>query len=88
MTDRLKCCVPFCRRTFKREDCEGAEVMCGKHWRLASPILRRRHKRLCRCYRRNSLTTGIDREIKLSSLEEALWNRIKAQAIEAAAGIA
>ena len=30
MDDRLKCCVPFCRRTTK-QDC--GEWICGPHWR-------------------------------------------------------
>lgn len=37
MTDRIPCCVPFCRRTASRDrfpDCD--EIICGKHWRMAS----------------------------------------------------
>jgi hypothetical protein len=34
-SDRLPCCVPFCRRTISRE--KGYEQwVCGKHWRLVS----------------------------------------------------
>lgn len=42
--DRIACCIPFCGRTAARSgkfgDCE--EIICGKHYRLASATLRRR----------------------------------------------
>ena len=31
MDDRLKCCVPFCRRTTRGQD--YGEWICGPHWR-------------------------------------------------------
>lgn len=35
-TDRIGCCVPFCRRTTKREGCfaDAEEYVCGRHWPL------------------------------------------------------
>lgn len=47
MTDRIGCCIPGCRRTFKREDRdEGAVIMCGRHWRMGDDRMRKRHKQL------------------------------------------
>jgi hypothetical protein len=40
MTDRLPCCVPFCRRT-TRDDGRFSEWICGAHWRLVDKELRR-----------------------------------------------
>lgn len=47
MTDRIACCIPACRRTFKAEAAGDArEIMCGRHWRMADQRLRERHKRM------------------------------------------
>jgi hypothetical protein len=45
MTDRIGCCIPGCRRTFKREAGDGI-IMCGRHWRMGDGGLRARHKQL------------------------------------------
>jgi hypothetical protein len=34
-SDRIPCCVPFCRRT-RRDDGSFSEWICGKHWALVS----------------------------------------------------
>lgn len=87
---RLACCVPFCRRTFKNGKLgapweDGVEIICGKHWRLGSAILRRRHSRLQRLHTRG--IRGVARE-KVEYLRWLCFQRIKRQAIERAAGIA
>ncbi len=48
MTDRMSCCIPGCRRTFKRrpEDTDDTVVMCRRHWRMGDERLRDRHKQL------------------------------------------
>lgn len=97
MADRIPCCVPFCRRTADGTKFEGSEIVCGKHWRLASAPLRRRHGRFARLYRRRFGSNGywhyppgsplrLD-AIKLGRICNKLWDRCKAQAVERAAGI-
>lgn len=46
--DRIGCCIPGCRRTFKRgaDDDEHSEIICGRHWRTGDTKLREQHKRL------------------------------------------
>lgn len=96
MTDRISCCVPFCRRTFKND--EGCtEVICGKHWRLAAPHLRRRKTKLFRLYRKRFGDTpfweypaGSPKRleaVKIDRLCDRAWKICKKQAIERAAGI-
>lgn len=88
MTARVPCCVPYCRRTFKAESCDdGAEVMCGAHYRLASPVFRRRRSRLLRRLSRTSPERKPREWLRLADLQFELWGRIKAQAIERAAGL-
>jgi hypothetical protein len=50
MTARVPCCVPFCRRTTRRDD-ETTEWLCGKHyqtvpkaWRRVRTRAKRRHR--------------------------------------------
>lgn len=62
---------------------DGAEIICGKHWRLASATLRRRLTRLRRLERRLS---G-QKALRAESIDWSLWNRIKAQVIQRAAGL-
>lgn len=88
MNDRIPCCVPFCRRTACRlKFADAQEIICGRHYRLASPVLRRRLSKLRR--RRDRYRDGVDdAKIERShALDWRLWDRIKAQAIERAAGI-
>jgi hypothetical protein len=97
VTERIKCLVPFCRRTVDGDRFAGCEVICGKHWRMASATLRRRHSRLSRRYRRKfgdsaywTFPAGSAARIealRLDRLLRKLWDRCKASAIEAAAGI-
>jgi hypothetical protein len=96
-SDRIPCCVPFCRRTADAEKFKGEEIICGKHWRLASATQRRRQSRMARMYRRRFGRNGYweypagspDRldAVKLARILEKLWERCKRQAIERAAGL-
>ncbi len=96
MTDRISCCVPFCRRTYRND--EGyAEHLCGNHWRLADKYLRRRRGKLEHRYRRKFGNTAFweypagspERleAVKLDRICGKAWEACKKQAIERAAGI-
>jgi hypothetical protein len=81
MTNRLQCCVPFCRRTIKREGRpDFAEWICGKHWRLLPQKRRKVYGRVMKAWRRYRSADGVARA-------DRLWFRLKRQAIEAAGGI-
>lgn len=94
MTDRISCCIPFCRRTTKHE-CQ--EWICGKHWPLVPRHMRRRDSKLVRLYLRRygktsfwQMPAGSPQRIaaiKLSRICETSWTACKKQAIERAAGI-
>ncbi|TIN80719.1 MAG: hypothetical protein E5Y09_02530 [Mesorhizobium sp.] len=96
MTDRVHCCVPFCRRTCKG-DPSRHEWVCGIHWRCVSTTLRRRKSRLFRRYRHlfadqhfSVFPAGSIRRlhaVKLDRLCDKAWERCKRAAIERAAGI-
>jgi hypothetical protein len=82
---RIPCCVPYCGRTYKPEKCPAdAEVMCGKHYRLADGSLRGRLRKLWRMYRR---TSDRERIARITIACERLWQRVKKQAIERAMGL-
>jgi hypothetical protein len=52
-TNRISCCIPGCRRTFKCDaDSHETETMCGRHWRMADQHLRDQHKRLMKRHRK------------------------------------
>lgn len=97
MAERISCCVPFCRRTIKCEGPGNYEWICGKHWMLISPTLRRRKYRLFRLYRRLfgdngywAYPAGSPKRleaVRLDRLCDKAWDRCKAVAIERAAGI-
>ncbi|ACL58510.1 hypothetical protein [Methylobacterium nodulans] len=75
---RIACCVPFCRRmtdASKLQPWGASEWLCQEHW---SGIPARRRKAYRRAVRRMDSRTPAS---------VRLWRRIKAQAIEAAAGI-
>ena len=55
MSERIRCCIDNCRRSFKRAgevDGDGEEVMCGRCWRTADRVLIERYKRTGRRSRR------------------------------------
>lgn len=71
--ERIKCIVPFCRRTTRARD-EWDEWICADHYKPVPrrlKTLRRRARRLGR-----------------HSVDLFLWGRIKSFACEAAGGIA
>lgn len=96
MSERLACCVIGCRRT-----CSGdkgyTDFLCGTHWPMVSPHLRRRKSKLFRLYRRRFGDNPFwkykggspDRLecVKLMRLCNKAWERCKVQAIERAMGI-
>lgn len=92
---RIACCVPFCRRTTRAGGFE--EWICGNHWRSVPRTLRARKTRLIRRYRRRHgdraphlYASGSPERIdavKNDQLLRTIWDRCKAAAIEAAAGI-
>lgn len=96
---RLRCCVPFCGRTFKPEpgDSDSTEIICGKHWRQAPKAWRRRRTKLLRQYRKfhgdrafwNYPAGSAQRRDcrRLDILIHRLWDRCKSAAIEAAGGL-
>lgn len=98
MTDtaapRLACLVPFCRRTFKNGKLgapwpEGSEVICGKHWRMVDKALRARHRKAWRLVGKIETRHGKQRTWHFARrLGFRIWDRIRVQATERAAGIA
>ena len=43
MEDRIKCCIPHCNRTIKRDpmDPPHTETICNKHWSMTSKYHRK-----------------------------------------------
>ena len=98
MTDRIRCCVPYCGRTAAREkfpNCE--EIICGKHWRMAPKRLRLRKRTIERYYRRHfgdqaywQFPAGSARRLKAVQahrLNNLMWERCKRAAIDVALGL-
>lgn len=46
MSDRIPCINPNCRRTAKREDFDGQEIICAKCFRALPASIRTRRKQL------------------------------------------
>lgn len=100
MADRLRCCVPHCRRTRKAGGA-GDEWICGVHWPMVSKrtkLFRRLHGRFVRReVRRNpkvleywKMKPGSPariRAVRMWGLSRLLWQRCKREAIERAAGL-
>lgn len=82
MTDRIGCCVPYCRRTRKNDFRPGAEWICGDHWRLIDKARRRVWGRIRGRWRRFGPPAAAD------AIATRLWAALKRQAIERAMGIA
>ena len=79
MTERIACCVPFCRRTTLNKH-GWSEWICGDHWRLIPKPLRRVQGRINRRARRGLAVAG--------ERGDRIWNRLKRAAIERALGAA
>lgn len=91
--ERLACCVPFCRRTFRNDKQgtpwpEDSRVICGKHWRLGSATVRRRYGRLKRLHSRGLVSKGgRPHRGRLDHLLHLCFERVVRQATERAGGI-
>jgi hypothetical protein len=93
--ERVACCVPFCRRTFKAEGI--TEVICGNHWRMIpiryrrpNSLARRRYRAICGDKAYWEFPAGSPQRMKghrLARQEEFFWERCKRKAIETALGI-
>jgi hypothetical protein len=81
MTDRMSCCVPFCRRT-RKDDGRFSEWICPKHWKPVPTRLKALKKA---CDRRVRSTLGLAHEERERA--NRIWDRCKRAAIEAAGGI-
>lgn len=81
-SDRVPCCVPFCRRTIARDrlPSEHAEWICGRHW----PAVPKHHKRRLRQIERIAKRT---RRLSSIMLAQRIWERCKREAIERAMGL-
>lgn len=95
MSNRIACCVPFCRRTAKRE--AFTEIICGKCWRKAPKARRQVYSRLLRRYRRRfgnncfwTYPPGSAERLECVALTrrcDVIWAAIKKRVIERAAGL-
>jgi hypothetical protein len=96
--DRIPCCVPFCGRTADRAKQRGAtQIICQKHWKMvpAETKARYRHvrRRARKIWRAVYVSTklqqpGRDALIMRANAEcDRVWERIKREAIERAAGL-
>jgi hypothetical protein len=83
MTDRISCCVPFCRRTHANP-IGWVEWICQKHWVLVDKTVKRRRSLI---HRRLKKTHDIDRCGRLYAADLKLWEKAMKQAIERAMGI-
>jgi len=84
LTERLRCLVPFCRRTRAREG--YSEWICAKHWPLVDRDLKRRYTRIKRLTRK---AQRLGRQVALQAGNRVgwrIWEQCKAQAIERAMG--
>lgn len=98
-SDRVPCCVPFCRRTTARG--HFREWICPKHWPAVSRRTKARKSANARFIRRElrrnplaaeywKLPPGSKERVKavrMWRLADAIWERCKAEAIERAMGI-
>lgn len=85
-SNRIPCCVPFCRRTIATSP-GYREFLCGPHLRLARPALRRRRALFRRRYKRAVLQADFPAALRAFRGENAIWDAIKKEAIERSAGI-
>ncbi|WP_159953151.1 hypothetical protein [Rhizobium sp. 18065] len=99
MTDRISCCVPYCRRTTIGKGFN--EWICGKHWplvpRSTKAAWRTTKKRVRAVIRRKpeyrewwlfpSGSPARLSAVKMWRRHDNAWERCKREAIERAAGI-
>lgn len=97
MSERVHCCVPFCRRTTRKP---YREWICGIHWRLVSSRTKQRRRAAVKIARRSNERfddaysaqgyfeeSQYQRVLAARHLSEALWERCKSEAIERAGGL-
>lgn len=78
MSLRISCCVPFCKRTKRKE--EGySEWICQKHWSLVPAGRRRAYRRIRRQLRQ--------RHEHWNARADRIWSRLKKVAIERSMGL-
>lgn len=90
MSERIKCSIPFCRRTADADETEPyTQIICGKHWRLVPKPLRTLHRRLKRkalkAMEREPAQCTIAEQafaLRLMRMESRLWDRLVAAAAE------
>lgn len=83
-SDRVRCLVPFCRRTTPAGRFGAdAQWICGDHWRAIPKPRRRVWGRLRKRWRRYGPQAGVHFDARWWRI----WDRLKRAAIEAAAGI-
>jgi len=85
MTTRTSCIVPFCRRTTATDKLRAKghnEWICTDHWRSVDPRLRRLKSRAER-----KLARGTGDPVTMRGIIDRTWTKVKAKAIEAAAGL-
>ena len=102
MTDRISCCVPYCRRTVAKDRIDPHnEWLCQKHWRLvpravkakkrlADRIWNRANNRFLANYTAQECSftePQYQRALSALNLARSLWARCKREAIERAVGI-
>ena len=95
-SNRIPCCVPFCKRTAPRSEDPDQEIICGPHIRPVSKRLRAAHKRLNKHVEEimdkhpepdDLPVEAAHNVLRLIRLSDAVWQRIKRHAIETAGGI-
>ena len=93
--ERVRCCVPFCRRTRAPQD-RFAEWVCPTHWTAVDRRLRRLHARCKKAankatWRNPRWGWAVKDPDSVAwhavAREARVWERCKRQAIERAAGI-
>ncbi len=102
MSDRIPCCVPYCRRTASRTKfVDSEEIICGPHWRAIPAPIRARRRQLqarARKVERLLMRRGFRHKpglvTKVDGMQRAFdrlwarhWEQLKAAAIETAAGV-
>lgn len=76
MSNRIACCVPFCRRTHRNDE-NYAEWLCAIHFGLTDAMARKVYKRIQKRDRQGIELVRRNR----------IWQRLKRQAFERGLGI-
>ncbi|MBB3411230.1 hypothetical protein FHT87_005183 [Rhizobium sp. BK316] len=79
MSDRLSCCVPFCGRTWKGDE-RAVEWICRSHWTSIRMERRKVYRKAIGAFKADPNDLNRTKAIRL-------WNAMKREAIEKAAGI-